>query len=69
MGMGGRSPLVCGLLVITGSLADAPIGRCFSEQLSRALVAVALPAEVLNHTLHRRYDWVAGSDKVAIRAR
>jgi hypothetical protein len=55
--------------VVTGSLAETALGRCVADEIQHALAAAALPAEVLNYTKNRRYDWTPGSDQVAIRAR
>jgi hypothetical protein len=73
--LAGRDPLgrlaaKGGLTAIcTGSLADAPLGRCVADEIARSLATAALPAEVLNYTKIRRYDFDAISDRVAVRAR
>jgi hypothetical protein len=66
----GRPAAKGGLTTIcTGSLAETPLGRCVADEIARALATAALPADVLNYTKNRRYDFDAGSDRVAVRAR
>jgi len=66
----GRAAKKGGLSVVcTGSLAETPLGRCVCEGVERAMAVTTLPAEVLNRTRSRRYDWVAGSDRPTLRAR
>jgi hypothetical protein len=66
----GRAARKGGLSAIcTGSLAETPLGRCVADELGRVLAAASLPAEVLNWTKSRRYDWTADGDKPTIRAR
>jgi hypothetical protein len=55
--------------VCTGSLAESPLGRCIADELERALASATLPAEFLNWTKIRRYDFDASSNRVTIRAR
>jgi hypothetical protein len=55
--------------VVTGSLADTALGRCVAGELERAMATAALPAEVLNYTQTRRYDWAPDSDRVVVHAR
>jgi phage tail protein X len=66
----GRAAKKGGLSVIcTGSLAETPLGRCVAEELGRTMASAALPAEVLNWTKNRRYDWTVDKDTASIRAR
>jgi hypothetical protein len=66
----GRPAAKSGLTTIyTGSLAERPLGRCVADEIARALATTSLPAEVLNYTKVRRYDFEAGSDRVTIHSR
>jgi hypothetical protein len=55
--------------VITGSLADTPLGRCLAAELEGALATRTVPADTLNWTRTRRYDWGTTGDQPAARDR
>jgi hypothetical protein len=66
----GRPAAKSGLTTIyTGSLAETPLGRCVADEVARALATAALPAEVLNYTKVRRYDFEPSSGRVIVHSR
>jgi hypothetical protein len=44
-------------LEVTGSLADTPLARCLTDELTSALAWIPLPENRLGAARDRRYDW------------
>jgi hypothetical protein len=42
---------------VTGSLADTPLARCLTDELTSALAWIPLPESRQGAQRDRRYDW------------